>query len=319
MTNEAIKLEGCVFPIILPFTKKNDDYQIDYQALEKYCLYLVEQGAKIVMVASATSRFAQLNLEEIKQVNAFVYDIIGNKALVVASTPILGSTKEHVQVAQAAEAKGIRVIACDYPWRYQNDEGMFAYYKTLSDSTNQIQFMLHVTPGRSELGGTYRFDIETLEKILQLKRVIGMKEAAGDKNHSIKIWEAFRGRTSIIVAGMSSQTYFEAFPYGVDGYFVGSGNAIPKVSLDIYDLMKQGDSKTAKHLIDTQELPFLTKAKEMGWHAAIKVVLSLMGLMEKTERPPMVSLNQDQIQTLEQIIKALGWLEKENKQLFCIQ
>jgi dihydrodipicolinate synthase/N-acetylneuraminate lyase len=316
MTAKKNLLQGCVFPVIVPFTREGSSYPIDYKSLKRYCQYLVDQGAKIIMVASATSRFAQLSLKEIKEVNAFVFKVVAGRALVIASTPILGSTEEHIEVTKEAEALGIEVIACDYPWRYQTSEAMVDYFQSLSNGSKSIKFMMHVTPGRSELGGTYRFDLKTLESVLSLDRVIGMKEASGDKEHSRNIWKTFKDKTSIIVAGMSSQTYLEAFPYGVHGYFVGSGNAVPKVSIDIFNLLQQGDFKTAENLIKAQELPFLTEAKKMGWHAAIKAILFLMGLMEKTERPPMVALSETQISKLKTIIETCGWLEKENNKLY---
>lgn len=316
MTAKNEYLKGCVFPIITPFEDKAPHYPIDYPALKKYCDYLCQQGAKILMVASATSRFAQLSIDEIMELNQKVFEFVGSKGLAIASTPILGSTMEHVRVAMHAESFGADVLACEYPWRFQSTKAMKAYFKAILDNTKDMKLMLHVTPGRSELGGTYRYDLETLDEVLSMDRVIGMKEAAGDKEHSKEIWKRFHNKTSIIVAGMSSQTYYESYSYGVSGYFVGSGNAIPKVSLDIYELIQQGDVETAKHLIDTQELPFLKEAKKLGWHAAIKGTLDLMGIMSKTERPPMEAVSDEGLENLKKIITECGWLDKSNHELY---
>ena len=305
-----IKIEGPVFPIVTPFIDdKYNQYPIDVKGLRKYVDYLLDNGAHNIMVASATSRFAQLTEEEIRLVNDIVIDQVGDRGLAIASTGIMGSTALHLETVRHAESIGAKVIAAEYPWRFQNLDALADYYKTIVDGTNHIQLLVHVTPGRSELGGQFRYDVESLKKICAIPRVIAMKEAAGDKEVSKQIWENLADDSSIIVAGRSSETYMASHMHGVHGYFVGTGNIVPQYSMEIYRLVQEGKIDEAQAICDIHETKFLDKAKKFGWHAALKAGLYEMGIMSLTERPPMVPIHDNERAQLREIMKECRWIK----------
>jgi dihydrodipicolinate synthase/N-acetylneuraminate lyase len=311
--NNAIKLEGPVYPLVTPFKDVEGHIKpIDYDALNGYIEFLLDGGASSIMVASATSRFAQLSEPEIIELNQKVVEMVSGRAVVIASTPILGSTASHIQVAQAAELSGADLIACEYPWRYQDDDALLGYFKSIVDNTNNISIMMHVTPGRSEVqtefGKNYRFGLAVLSDICQLDRVSGMKEASGDPQHSRNIWDELANKTGIIVAGNASETFLEAYEFGASGFFVGTGNIDPKSSIDIYNLVLNGEIAKARSLVANKETPFLRLAKQFGWHASLKAALFEMGLMEITEREPMIPVSNTQKESLVEAMKISGWI-----------
>jgi len=310
MTERARLLSGPSFPVVTPFVEDgSDEHAVDFAALDGYVAYLIEGGARIVMAASATGRFAQLRDDEIDAVNAAIVRACGDRALAVASTPIQGTTRSHVACARRAEAAGARAILCEYPWRYQSDDALVAYYRAISDATDAIAILLHVTPSRSELGGQYRFDVEPLLRIAEIPRVLGMKEAAGDRAHSRRLWEALADRMEIVVAGRASETYLEAFDHGVAGYFVGTGNIVPAPSLRIHELLCAGKREDAAAWVARHETPFLDAAKRFGWHASLKAALAELRLMSDAERTPMVPVSPEERRELVAIMRECGWLD----------
>ena len=296
------KLVGPVFPVVIPF--KDDrtiEPGIDYTSLEKYLNYLIDNGAQLLMVASATSRFAQLTTREICDINRSVLKTAKGRALAIPSTPILGSTQSHVDVANEAKSCGAKLIICEYPWRYQSDRALIDYFKAIADTG--LGIVMHITPGRSEVktdfGSTNRYDVRAIEEILKkVPSVVGMKEASGDREHSKKLWTEFSGELNIIVAGRASETFLEAPPHGVAGFFSGAGNIHPEKDVEIYSLVRSGKFEEAAKLVAKYETPFLKAAKEWGWHASLKAVLAGMDLMENTERPPMVPVSDEQQEIL---------------------
>lgn len=289
------KLAGPVFPIVTPFQGSEGQScpPIDYYSLGRYIDLLINGGAKVIMVASATSRFAQLTVREIIELNAFCLEHVGGRALLVPSTPITGPTCQHLDVAKAAKSDGAAVIICEYPWRYQSAEALATYFNDVADSSG-LGIVLHVTPSRSEVrtthDNTHRYEIEALRLVCENPAVIGMKEASGDTEHSRAIWKEFADRMSIIVAGRATETYLNALPYGVAGFFSAVGSIIPEYDGKVYALARSGETTKALQLSGQLDVPFLNAAKPLGWHAALKGVLAEMGLMEATERPPMVPL-----------------------------
>jgi len=304
-----LKIEGPVFPIVTPFIK--DDYgqfPVDIKALRKYVDYLLDNGAKNIMVASATSRFAQLTEEEIRLVNDVVVDQVGDRGLAIASTGIMGATSLHLETVRHAESIGAKVIAAEYPWRFQSIEALSNYYETIVNGTSEIQILIHVTPGRSELGGQFRYDVESLKRVCAIPRVIAMKEAAGDPEVSSQIWDHLKDDSSIIVAGRAMETYLKSFDKGAAGFFVGTGNIVPQFSMRMYELVKSGKIDEAKEITAKHETLFLDKAKKFGWHAALKAGLYEMGIMSLDERPPMQPIPKEQRKELREIMVKLGWM-----------
>ena len=260
------------------------------------------------MVASATSRFAQLTEEEIRLVNDVVVDQVGDRGLAIASTGIMGSTALHLETVRHAESIGAKVIAAEYPWRFQSIDALAKYYEAMVEGTNKIEFLIHVTPGRSELGGQFRYDVESLKRICSIPRVVAMKEAAGDPVVSKAIRDNLVNDSSIIVAGRASESFLNTYKNGVHGYFVGTGNIVPKYSMEIYSLIKEGKHDEAAKIVAEHETKFLDKAKEFGWHAALKAGLHEMGIMSLTERPPMPPIPDEQRAELREIMKETGWI-----------
>jgi len=303
------KIEGPVFPIVTPFIDDAAaDYPVDKEGLKKYVDYLLDDGAKIIMVASATTRFAQLQESEIREINEIVVKQVGDRGLPIASTGILGSTRVHIETAQHAEAIGAPVIACEYPWRYQNTEALVDYFRAIADNTKDIKIFLHVTPGRSELGGQYRYNVEDIREILKIPRVVGMKEAAGDPEISMSIWKELSDETSVIVASKGMQSFITAAPYGVSGYFVGTGNIVPRYSMELYEQVVAGNMEEAQAICDKHEMPFLNSAKAFGWHAALKAGMAEMGIMSDVERPPMVTIRPEERAELGKVMRKVGWI-----------
>ena len=298
-------IKGPVYPIILPFNNKKD---IDISSLQRYISYIVDGGGKYIMVASATSRFSQLSTEEIKTVNKVTIEsTIESGGVPIASTPISGSTKTHIEVAQQAERDGAEIVICEYPWRYQGSGPLIDYFKEIVNNTN-LDVMLHVTPTRSEVetsfGKTHRYEIDDLVEICSLPRVIGFKEAAGDPEHSEKIWRVLGKSTSIIVAVAASETFLKARPYGATGFFTGIESIFPRFGKEVYDLILNDDKEKSSEIV-SQMSDLLHSCKNFGWHAASKYCLFKLGIMGIDEREPMNPISEEAQKILDPKIETL--------------
>jgi len=301
-------ITGPVYPIILPFTANK---QIDVEALESYIMYIIQEGGENVMVASATSRFAQLSFEEIMAVNRItVKTVSAAGGTPIASTPISGNTQSHVEVAQQAQKDGAKIVICEYPWRYQGTEPLLDYFQEIICNTD-VDIMLHVTPTRSEIettfGKTHRYEIDDLEQICALPRVIGFKEASGDKEHSCEIWKALGQSTNIIVAVAASETFLEARVHGATGFFTGIESIFPRLGQEVYNRILDNDIDQAASMV-TQMSDLLHACKKLGWHAASKYCLFNLGIMGLDERPPMTPISEHQQKMLQPKIAKLRFI-----------
>jgi dihydrodipicolinate synthase/N-acetylneuraminate lyase len=287
-------INGPVFPVVVGFDKY---YNVDYHSIEEYIKYILNCGGHNIMVASATGRFAHLTDDEIDRVNFVTIETtLDNGGTPIASTPINGCTKSHIETARKSEVNGAKIIICEYPWRYQGSDALIGYFKDICESTD-MSVMLHVTPSRSEIdtsfGDTHRYELDDLEAICELPNVIGFKEACGDKDHAEKIWHALANKTDIIVAGRASETFINARihrNYNVSGFFTGVGSIYPSHALSVYKSVLELDGLAAGSEVE-QASSLLNTCKHYGWHSSLKYCLHKLHLMPLYERPPMCPIS----------------------------
>jgi 4-hydroxy-tetrahydrodipicolinate synthase len=55
------RIRGPVFPIVIPFTENED---VDYEGLHRYVEFLVNGGARVLLLTVGTSRFNLLTSQE---------------------------------------------------------------------------------------------------------------------------------------------------------------------------------------------------------------------------------------------------------------
>jgi dihydrodipicolinate synthase/N-acetylneuraminate lyase len=181
------------------------------------------------------------------------------------------------------------------------------YFQKIIHNTD-VDIMLHVTPTRSEIettfGKTHRYEIHDLEQICALPRVIGFKEASGDKEHSREIWKSLGKSTDIIVAGAASETFLEACVHGATGFFTGIESIFPRLGQEVYKRILDNDVSEAESMV-TQMSDLLHACKKLGWHAASKYCLFNLGIMGLDERPPMTPIPEHQQKILQPKIAKL--------------
>lgn len=286
-------ISGIVYPVVTAF---NSSGFLSFDGTKRYVKYLLDNGARNIMAASATGRFAHLSTKEIKVVNRLItsFHLVYTYNAIV-STPINGSIHTHIDVLMGAKNEGAKIAICEYPWRYQGSEALIKYFKDIARETD-MGIVLHVTPARSEIetsfGKTHRFEINDLIEICKIPNVIGFKEASGDAKHSKTIWETFKDNKDIgvIVSGNAANTYIEAAPYNVAGYFAGTESVYPDIGTKIEEFMSRKDIDSIKK-INVPLNPLLTAGKIAGWHSSLKYMLYEKDIMSLNEPSPMVPIS----------------------------
>ena len=80
----------------------------------------------------------------------------------------------------------------------------------------------------------------------------------------------------------------------------------PKIGIKFWDAFNSDDEETLSFLINEIETPFWDKCvKKYGWHRVNKALLECAGLMQRYERMPMPSLNDEEFSDLVNIYNDL--------------
>ena len=310
MNNPTI-LSGPVHPIPIPFQHNED---VDFGALRSYCDYLVEGGAKHLLVTVGTSRFNLLSREEMMKVNQTVADAGKGKVTVIASGPgpNTSSTRENEAFAKASADSGADAMIAVYPERWYGDDPLVEFFHRVADAS-PIPLWVHAVPMRDGFGGVHAvksFGLEALTRVAAHDNVVGIKEENGDRALFESILAALKDQVSIIGAGGAMRRFMKDRPLGSTLYLVGTESLMPELGTRYHAAMMAGDLELAESIAVANEDPFFGTAVRYGWHRSLKESLHILGLMPPFERHPFTRVDEAAQADLRAIITQIGWKAK---------
>tara|TARA_Y100000592_G_C5420834_1_gene293095 strand:- start:120 stop:1067 length:948 start_codon:yes stop_codon:yes gene_type:complete len=307
------KLNGPVFPTITPF-KNNPGYEVDHDELRRYIDFLYDGGARNFYVMTYNGRFSLLSWEEMLAVNETVTRHVKEKdsdCVVIVADPMTNPTSVSIDFAKHAEKIGADVISCIFMERYHHDEQVYDHFKAIADSTS-IGILIH-EQSLEGIHGRCNYPIELLDRLVDIPNVIALKEDSKQPLYSEKVIEACSDRASIIISGRGKRQFIHFNNMGCQAHLVGVASFIPKVAFTFHDAFQRGDMKTAWGIINELERPFFKIGMKYGWHPVLKSGMNIVGIMSRTERPPLCSLTKEQhnevLSVINQMRKSEFWEE----------
>lgn len=301
------EVKGPVFPIPTPF-KKNGD--VDFEGLRRYVGFLLDQGAKTIMVTVGTSRFDVLTVDEMQEVNRVVAQSVGSRGTVIVTTPALGPTFQAKDFARRAEADGASGILLVFPGRYYSDNQVIQYFEDVAASCS-IGVLVHLAPipaGRAGLGPSVQYSPDLLRRIFEIDNVVGIKEESQDPGLSYQYSRSCSEFGVIIGGAGGMRDYLTKHQWGQQAYLVGVGNFAPSLEIEFYQAVVHADYDAARRIVFDFEEPFFTLAVKAGWHLALKEAMAFFGLVSRYEREPLPELSGKDKENISQLLGGKIWL-----------
>jgi dihydrodipicolinate synthase/N-acetylneuraminate lyase len=299
-------IQGPVIPIPTPFLENEE---IDYNGLSSYTKFLSDENIPAVMTTVGTSRYNLLSWDEIKKVNETIVKASGPNTQTIVANPTTGGLKAAIEFGKHAESLGADYYIVYFPERHYGEDNTYNYFKALCDELS-IKILIHEMPMRNGIaGGSIQYSVNLLETLFQLENIVGMKEEALNAEYSNELVEKFSEDVLIIGAGGGMSRYmYRDYERGAQAYLGGIGNFIPKIELDFYQAITNGNQEKAKAIVENVELKYFEKVVPLGWHPSLKIALNLKGLTTPFERRPMKQFSDIEKQQMEAIFKEFGWL-----------
>lgn len=301
-------IKGPVYPVVTPFTK---DGSVDRDGLKRYIEYLVNNGAKNILVTVGTSRFNLLSKDEMKDVNEIVSTTTENEdvyTIVSGPGPHTGCTQENIEFATHANSVGADAIMLLYPERWYGMDPIIKFFRNVGHSTD-ISIFAHTFPMRDGFGGEEQqyFDIELLDELSKIDNFVGIKEESKNRSISDSICTEYSNKLSVIIGGGGMSRYLDDSELGATAYLTGIGSFLPNVAEDFYEMVSQGQKQQAKNIIKNYEDPYFDTAVSMGWHRALKETLNQLNIIKPFERDPLQRVDAEDREKLINILDHCGW------------
>ncbi len=273
-------LKGSMPALVTPFRSG----KLDLETLKSLVDWQIEQGSTGLVPVGTTGESPTLTHEEHETVIEEVVKTAAGRVPVVAGAGS-NNTVEGIRFMQHAQRVGADAALVVTPYYNKPTQGgLFEHFKAMHDAAD-LPIIIYNIPGRSVVDMTP----ETMGKLAELPRIIGVKDATGDVTRVSKQRQTC-GKDFIQLSGEDASALGFNAQGGV-GCISVTANVAPKLCAEFQAATLDGDYATAldyqDRLMPLHEAIFL----EPGL-AGAKFGLSLLNKCSDEVRLPLVGVSE---------------------------
>jgi 4-hydroxy-tetrahydrodipicolinate synthase len=291
--NSAHWLSGYIPDLPTPFDETGG---IDLIAFERLCERQIKAGASAIVVGETAGEASTLTPAEHDAIIRTAIKIARGRIRVVAGAGS-NSTSHAIELTRQAEFAGADAVLSVVPYYNKPmQNGIEAHFRAIAISTT-LPVILHDVPGRT----ARELSDDTLAKLSQHRRFIGLMDAAGDLARPIRLRSMLRSGFRLLSGDDATALAFLA--NGGDGCVSLVSNVTPDICREIFSSCRQGRLQCARYL--HHRIVRLTKELSNDSPASLKYALSLLGLMRPDTRPPLAQLDGKAMNEMARVLAAL--------------
>jgi len=291
-----INVGEVITAMVTPF---NENFEVNYNEVERLTDYLINNGSDTILVAGTTGECPTLTHEEELEILKVVKNVVGNKAKVVMGTGS-NSTRTAVDSTQKAEKAGADAILSVVPYYNKPSQaGLLEHFGQIAKSTS-LPIILYNIPGRTGIN----MEPETVSKLANdYKNIAAVKQS----NPNLDLVTEIKIQTPedfVIYSGDDSLT-LPMLSIGAHGVISVASHVIGKDIKQIITEFKVGNISKALE-IHLKAYPMFKAIFTSPNPIPIKAVLAKKGLISETVRPPLVKLTASEKEKLYNSIASYG-------------
>lgn len=291
----TLRLSGYAPALPTPF---HETGELDGTALEWLCHRQIEDGASALVVCGTSAEAPTLSRTEHDTIVRIAVGTSRLRIPVIADASS-NSTSQAIELAKDAEAAGADGILSVVPYYNKPTQaGMYAHFRAIVEATG-LPVILYDIPSRTVCG----LADDTVARLAELPRVIGLKDATGDLGRPLRL-RALLGSEFRLLSG-DDATALAFFAHGGDGCISVTSNVAPGLCRAMYSAWTQGENTRAQQLAAV--LVRLTAALSRESHPVpVKYALSVMNLISPRVRLPLVELQSGTKADIEKVLARIA-------------
>jgi 4-hydroxy-tetrahydrodipicolinate synthase len=287
-----MKWKGVIPALTTAFT---DDLQVDHGFMTRHIRWLLDSGCSGIVALGSLGEGATLSFDEKKEILRNSVAAAQARGPVVAAISAL-STAEAVALAKSASDLGCDGLMVLPPYVYQgNWREMKAHVAAVFQAT-ALPCMLYNNPVAY---GTDFLPEQIAELAAEHRNLEAVKESSTDVRRVTAIRALLENRLQILVG--VDDAVVEAVAVGAVGWIAGLANALPRESVNLFDLATAAEYEKAFEL-NRWFLPLLRMDTVPNFVQLIKLVQQEVGMGSARVRPPRLELADSDLEQAKQII-----------------
>ncbi len=292
------KVRGPVVPMTTPC---NEDGSIDYEGVQQLTRFYVEHGINTIIAAGTTGYCYTLTPQEHKEIVRTIVETANGEAFIIGGATHSG-TRIANHLADICQEVGTDalLVAPPYYGGTAEPEGTYQHYKSIAQNHDLGVFVYN--------RGPIELDVPFFERLAEIHKIIGIKDASGDYNFARDVGIALSDRF-VLVGGGSMRRFLWQWLWGGQAYVTGIANLVPEIEHRFFGYLEENDIVGAKQIIIDYEQPFFEAMMEYNWWASLHLALKIFGLPAGKLRLPLVEPPAAHRQKLEQMFRNIGLLD----------
>lgn len=272
---------GSIPALITPFT---DSFEVDEERFQKFVDWQIGQGSNGVVAVGTTGESPTLSHDEHHRVIELCVEATADRVPVIAGTGS-NNTAEAVALTQYAEKVGANAALVVTPYYNKpSPEGLYQHFKAIHDASG-LPIIIYNIPGRSVVD----MSVETMARLFQLPRIVGVKDATGDLDRCAS-QRAAMGTDFIQLSGEDATAVgFNAM--GGVGCISVTANVAPKLCAEMQRACADGNYDKALKINDLL-LPLHRAMFMEPSPAPSKYAASLIGICSENVRLPILPVSE---------------------------
>ena len=277
-------------------TEFTEDLAVDHTFMAGHCNWLLEGGCTGIVALGSLGEGATLSFDEKLAVLRTCVKAVAGRAPVVASVSAL-STPEAVAIAKAAADIGCDGLMVLPPYVYQGNWHEMKTHVAAVFKASTLPCMLYNNPVAY---GTDFIPEQIQELASEHENFEAVKESSTDARRVSAIRALLDDRLELSVG--VDDAVVEAIGVGATGWVAGLANALPRESVDLFNLGISGDADKAFELY-RWFLPLLRMDTVPNFVQLIKLVQAEVGHGHARVRPPRLELVGEELKQTRKIIQ----------------
>ena len=231
--------KGSIPALVTPFR----DEAFDEEAFRAHVEWQIREGSHGLVPCGTTGEAATLSFEEHWRVVEVCVDQAAGRVPVIAGCGS-NDTRSARENMRAAKERGADAALCVVPYYNRpNQDGMYAHFAALAEAVD-LPIVVYNVPGRTVAD----ISVETLGRLAQLERVVGVKDATGNLGR-VTAQRLACGEGFAQLSGNDDMALGFMAMGGV-GCISVSANVAPRLCAEFQDACLDGDWAKALELQD---------------------------------------------------------------------
>lgn len=297
-------VEGIIPPLVTPLAGPDT---LDVLALERLVEHTLAGGVQAVFILGTCGEAPCLGYRLRRELIRRVCRLVGGRVPVwvgITDTALV----ESVALAREAAEAGAQAVVSAPPYYFPAGQPELIHFVRLLVRQLPLPLILYNMPQLTKV----RFELTTLEALLDLEAVVGLKDSSGDMDYFARVVALARRRPAWQVWLGPEERLAEALALGGHGGVNGGAQLVPQWFVGLYRAHQAGDAAAAARW--QEKIRQLGRIYRVGRHASavvkgLKCALSLLGICPDIMAPPFESFRPPERDRVRRILEEAGvWL-----------